>query len=72
MTIRRASRRHTTELRARGVAFWEYDTPRLKTQDGVVEFDGMPSAWLKDSEDNIRSIGQHLAEQARVIREALK
>ncbi len=61
-----------TELRAKGVTFEEYDMPGLKTQNGVVEFDGMRGAWFKDSEDNILSIQQPSAEQARVMREALK
>lgn len=61
-----------TELRAKGVRFEEYDMPGLKTDNGVVEFDGMRGAWFKDSEDNILSIQQPSVEQARVMREALK
>lgn len=61
-----------TELRAKGVAFEDYDMPGLKTEGGVAEFDGMRAAWFKDSEDNILNIEQPSAEQARVMREALK
>jgi catechol 2,3-dioxygenase-like lactoylglutathione lyase family enzyme len=46
------------ELRARGVTFEEYDMPNLKTVDGVAEYEGMRSAWFKDSEDNILNIGE--------------
>lgn len=61
-----------TVLRAKGVVFEDYDMPGLKTQNGVAEFDGMRAAWFKDSEDNILNISQPSAEQARVMREALK
>ena len=46
------------ELRARGVTFEDYDMPNLKTVDGVAEYEGMRSAWFKDSEDNILNIGE--------------
>jgi len=59
------------ELRAKGVVFEDYAMPGLKTEGGVAEFDGMRSAWFKDSEDNILNIGQLSAEQARMMREAL-
>jgi catechol 2,3-dioxygenase-like lactoylglutathione lyase family enzyme len=47
------------ELRSKGVVFEEYDLPDigLKTVDGVAEFDGIKTAWFKDSEDNILTIG---------------
>ena len=45
-------------LRAKGVAFEDYDLPEigLKTVDGVAEFEGSKAAWFKDSEDNIVNI----------------
>ena len=46
------------ELRARGVTFEDYDMPELKTVDGVAEYEGMRSAWFKDSEDNILNVGE--------------
>ncbi len=54
-------------LRARGVAFEEYDLPGLKTIDGIAEVQGhYPSrggrgeraAWFRDSEGNLLGIGQ--------------
>ena len=47
-----------SDLRARGVTFEDYDMPGLKTVDGVAEYEGMRSAWFKDSEDNILNIGE--------------
>jgi len=42
------------ELRARGVVFEEYDTPMLKTRDGIAPTpDGKEAAWFKDSEGNV-------------------
>jgi catechol 2,3-dioxygenase-like lactoylglutathione lyase family enzyme len=42
------------ELLRRGVAFEEYDTPLLKTVDGVATMpDGDDAAWFKDSEGNL-------------------
>jgi catechol 2,3-dioxygenase-like lactoylglutathione lyase family enzyme len=56
------------ELRARGVAFEEYDLPGLKTVDEIAEIAGnYPSkgiaergAWFRDSEGNLLGIGQPL------------
>ncbi|MEV6978869.1 VOC family protein [Kitasatospora sp. NPDC093806] len=45
-------------LRAKGVAFEDYDLPGLKTVDGVVEADGMRAAWFKDSEGNILCLNE--------------
>src|SRR5215813_10045834 len=39
-------------LRERGVAFEEYDTPELRTVDGVAEVEGHAAAWFRDSEGN--------------------
>jgi catechol 2,3-dioxygenase-like lactoylglutathione lyase family enzyme len=36
------------DLRARGVAFEEYDLPFLKTEDGIAEVAGVKAAWFKD------------------------
>lgn len=57
-----------TALKARGVAFEEYDLPGLKTVNGIAEIAGnYPSkgvgekgSWFKDSEGNLLSIGQPL------------
>jgi catechol 2,3-dioxygenase-like lactoylglutathione lyase family enzyme len=54
-------------LRARGVAFEEYDMPGLRTVGGIARVSGnYPSkggvgekaAWFKDSEGNLLGIGQ--------------
>jgi catechol 2,3-dioxygenase-like lactoylglutathione lyase family enzyme len=50
------------ELRGRGVVFEEYDFPGLKTVNGVAEIEGIErSAWFKDSEGNILSLGQRIS-----------
>jgi len=46
------------ELRLHGVVFEEYDTPGLKTVDGIAEFPAGRGAWFKDSEDNTIGIVQ--------------
>jgi catechol 2,3-dioxygenase-like lactoylglutathione lyase family enzyme len=40
-------------LRAKGVVFLDYDLPGLKTENGIVDYDGMKNAWANDSEGNI-------------------
>ncbi len=58
--------RTVAELRARGVVFEEYDSPGLKTVDGIATVAGnYPSkgtgekaVWFKDSEGNLLGIGQ--------------
>jgi predicted enzyme related to lactoylglutathione lyase len=46
------------DLRAKGVAFENYDLPEigLKTTNGIAEFEGEKAAWFKDSEGNIVNI----------------
>jgi catechol 2,3-dioxygenase-like lactoylglutathione lyase family enzyme len=55
------------ELKARGVAFEDYDAPGLRTRDGIADIAGnYPSkdargergAWFRDSEGNLIGIGQ--------------
>jgi predicted enzyme related to lactoylglutathione lyase len=41
------------ELRGRGVKFEDYDTPGLKTRDGVATMGSERCAWFRDSEGNI-------------------
>jgi predicted enzyme related to lactoylglutathione lyase len=41
------------DLKARGVKPEEYDTPTLKTVDGIAEIAGTKAAWFKDSEGNV-------------------
>ena len=44
------------ELRERGVTFEEYDFPGMKTENGVVDMDGLRGCWFKDSEGNILAL----------------
>ncbi len=41
------------DLKAKGVRLEEYDTPALKTVNGVAEIGGAKAAWFKDSEGNL-------------------
>lgn len=52
--------REVTELKAKGVRFEEYDTPGMKTQDGIATAGGAKAAWFKDSEGNIMALIQTL------------
>ena len=45
------------ELRSRGIEFDEYDTPRLRTIDGVATIGDLHYAWFHDPDDNV--IGIH-------------
>ena len=49
------------DLRARGVVFEQYDSPGLKTVDGIAEAGGAKSAWFKDSEGNMIAVVQPAA-----------
>lgn len=46
-----------SELKSRGVTFEEYDIPGVKTVNSIAELGPYRSAWLKDTEGNIISIG---------------
>jgi hypothetical protein len=46
------------DLRARGVAFEEYDLPNFKTVDGLFEAGGYKAAWFKDSDGNIVELAE--------------
>jgi predicted enzyme related to lactoylglutathione lyase len=50
--------REVAELQAKGVKFEEYDTPHMKTKNGVASFGDSKAAWFKDSEGNIMAIIQ--------------
>jgi predicted enzyme related to lactoylglutathione lyase len=50
------------ELRARGVRFEEYDTPGLKTREGIADVGYARAAWFKDSEGNLIGISQPAAD----------
>ena len=44
------------ELRGRGVVFEDYDSPGLKTVNGIMTAGGNKAAWFKDPEGNILAI----------------
>jgi hypothetical protein len=47
------------KLRARGIAFEDYDYPNLKTVDGIAQLGSEYAAWLKDSESNFIAVVQN-------------
>jgi predicted enzyme related to lactoylglutathione lyase len=54
------------QLRAKGVKLEEYNTPNLKTVDGIATLpDGQKVAWFKDSEGNVLGIGLPVPVTAR-------
>lgn len=48
------------ELQSRGVRFEEYDTPGIKTVNGVADMGDTKGAWFKDSEGNIMALIQRV------------
>ena len=48
------------ELRAKGVAFEEYDSPHFRTVNWIATGGGAMTAWFKDTEGNILAIVQPL------------
>jgi catechol 2,3-dioxygenase-like lactoylglutathione lyase family enzyme len=45
-------------LRERGVVFQEYDTPDLKTENGIGRIGDLLAAWCKDPDGNIIAFEQ--------------
>ena len=45
-------------LQASGVVFEEYDTPELKTVNGVATIAESNGAWFRDGEGNLLALGQ--------------
>jgi catechol 2,3-dioxygenase-like lactoylglutathione lyase family enzyme len=48
------------ELKSRGAVFEEYDSPGLRTLDGIADAGLLKAAWLKDTEGNLLAIMQPL------------
>jgi hypothetical protein len=46
------------ELRSRGVKFEEYDTPQMRTKNGIAEPGNVRAAWFKDTEGNTMALIQ--------------
>jgi catechol 2,3-dioxygenase-like lactoylglutathione lyase family enzyme len=47
-----------SSLRENGLAFEEYDTPDLKTENGVARIGDLLAAWAKDPDGNIIAFEQ--------------
>jgi catechol 2,3-dioxygenase-like lactoylglutathione lyase family enzyme len=47
------------ELRSRGVKIMEYDTPELRTEDGIVDTGDALHAWIVDPGGNTLGIDQY-------------
>ena len=45
-------------LKAKGVVFEDYDTPEIKTVDGIFDGPSYKCGWFKDSEGNLLSVAQ--------------
>ncbi len=50
--------REVAELRRRGVEFEEYDSPGMKTENGILSAGGARVAWFRDSEGNTLALVQ--------------
>lgn len=48
--------REVIELKARGVAFEQYDMPGARSPTGAITAGGAKAAWFKDTEGNILAI----------------
>jgi predicted enzyme related to lactoylglutathione lyase len=48
------------QLKARGVAFEEYDMPGVAMKNSIATGGGARTAWFKDTEGNILAISQRL------------
>ena len=46
-------------LKARGLVFEEYDSPDLRTVDGIASIGPTKAAWFKDSEGNLLGLIQY-------------
>src|SRR3954447_6193488 len=51
--------REVADLKRRGVSFEEYDTPGMKTVNGIASADDGKAAWFKDTEGNIMALIQN-------------
>ena len=49
-----------SNLKAKGVAFEEYDMPGLKTENSIANAGNVRASWFKDSEGNILGIIQRM------------
>ncbi|MDO8337523.1 MAG: VOC family protein [Microcella sp.] len=47
-------------MRSHGIVFEEYDTPDMKTVNGVLEGKDLRAAWFRDSEGNFLCVSQRI------------
>ena len=47
-------------LKARGVAFEEYDVPGMKMENSIVSGGGAKTAWFRDTVANILAVSQRV------------
>ena len=52
--------REVADMRKKGVKFEEYDTPDMKTVNGITQRGEVKTAWFKDSEGNIMALVERL------------
>ena len=50
--------REVADLKSRGVKFEDYDTPQIKTRNGIAEPGDTKAAWFKDTEGNTMALIQ--------------
>jgi len=50
--------REVADLKSRGVKFEDYDTPQMKTKNGIAEPGQVKAAWFKDTEGNTMALIQ--------------
>ncbi len=48
------------ELKSKGVKLEEYDSPQLKTNNGIVDMGESRGSWFKDTEGNLISVIQRV------------
>jgi predicted enzyme related to lactoylglutathione lyase len=48
------------ELKSKGVKLEEYDSPQLKTNNGIVDMGESRGGWFKDTEGNLISVIQRV------------
>jgi predicted enzyme related to lactoylglutathione lyase len=53
-------------LRKNGVTFEEYDSPPMRTENGIATFGEDRAAWFKDPDGNILGLGQPARVRATV------
>ena len=49
------------ELKSKGVKLEEYDSPQVKTNNGIVDMGDSRGCWFKDSEGNLIGVMQRVA-----------